>query len=124
MFFRFFNIPASFQSYINKILAKKLNIFVIVYLDNIFFYTKDPSQPYVNIIQWVLKELRKKNLFASLKKCHFHKDKIRFLGYILSAQRMQIEDKKIDKVKNWPELKFVQDIQVLLGFANFYFRFI
>ena len=30
------NAPASFQRYINKILAKKLDIFVIVYLDDIF----------------------------------------------------------------------------------------
>ena len=35
------NIPASFQSYINKILAEKFNIFEINYLDNIFIYTKD-----------------------------------------------------------------------------------
>lgn len=34
------NAPASFQGYINKILANKLNIFVIVYLDNILIYTK------------------------------------------------------------------------------------
>ena len=41
------NAPASFQSYIKKILAKKLDIFVIVYLDDIFIYTKDPSQGYI-----------------------------------------------------------------------------
>ena len=35
------NASASFQSYINKIPAKKLDIFVIIYLDNIFIYTKD-----------------------------------------------------------------------------------
>ena len=35
------NAPASFQGYINKILAKKLDIFVILYLDDIFIYTKD-----------------------------------------------------------------------------------
>ena len=43
MLFRLFNVPASFQSYINKILVKKINIIVIVYLDNIFIYNKDPS---------------------------------------------------------------------------------
>ena len=32
------NAPASSWGYINKILAKKLDIFVIVDLDNIFFY--------------------------------------------------------------------------------------
>ena len=41
MFFRLSKEPASFQGYINKILAKKLDIFVIVYLDNILLYTKD-----------------------------------------------------------------------------------
>ena len=35
------NTPASFQGYINRILAEKLNIFVIVYLDDIFIYTED-----------------------------------------------------------------------------------
>ena len=34
---------ASFQDYINKILAEKLDIFVIVYLDNILIYTEDPG---------------------------------------------------------------------------------
>ena len=43
MLFGLSNVPASFQGYINKILAKKLNIFVIIYLDNIFIYTEDPG---------------------------------------------------------------------------------
>ena len=34
--FRLSNAPTSFYGYINKILAKKLDIFVIVYLDDIF----------------------------------------------------------------------------------------
>ena len=38
------NAPASFQSYINKILAEKLDIFVIVSLNNTFIYTKDQGQ--------------------------------------------------------------------------------
>ena len=43
MLFGLSNTLTSFQKYINKILAEKLNIFIIVYLDNIFIYTKDPS---------------------------------------------------------------------------------
>ncbi len=35
------NAPASFQGYINKILIEKLDIFVVVYLDDILIYTKD-----------------------------------------------------------------------------------
>ena len=36
--FELTNVLANFQRYINKILAKKLDIFVTVYLDNIFIY--------------------------------------------------------------------------------------
>ncbi len=45
--FRLTNAPAIFQDYINKILAKKLDIFVIVYLDDILFYTKNKSKKHI-----------------------------------------------------------------------------
>ena len=50
MLFRLSNILASFQGYINKILAKKLNIFLIVYLDNIFIYIKNLGQAHIDAI--------------------------------------------------------------------------
>ena len=43
MFFGFFNALTTFQRYINKILAEKLNIFVIVYLNNILIYIENLS---------------------------------------------------------------------------------
>ena len=45
------NAPASFQGYINKILAEKLDIFVIVYLDDILIYTKDLGQAHINAVR-------------------------------------------------------------------------
>ena len=50
MLFGLFNTLATFQRYINKILAKKLDVFVIIYLDNILIYIKDPGQLYVETI--------------------------------------------------------------------------
>lgn len=35
-----------------------------------------------------------------------------------------MEDERIEAVETWPEPKSVQDIQVFIGFANFYRRFI
>ena len=72
----------------------------------------------------VMDLLRKIALFAKLKKCWFHQDKVWFLGYIILAYRIKIEDKQIKAVKNWPKPKLVQDIQVFIGFANFYQHFI
>ena len=64
--FELSNIPASFQGYINKILAKNFDIFLIVYLNDIIIYIKDQSQDQVEAIQDFLK---KNGLFANLKKC-------------------------------------------------------
>ena len=35
-----------------------------------------------------------------------------------------MEAEQIEVIRKWPELKSVQDIQVFLGFANFYRQFI
>ena len=71
------NVLTSFQGYINKILAEKVDIFIIVYLDDIFIYIEDLGQAYINTVQWVLEKLKKNSLFINLKKCCFHIDKFR-----------------------------------------------
>ena len=95
------NAPASFQGYINKILAKKLDVFDIVYLDNILIYTEDEGQGHVEAVWWVLDLLRKNGFFANLKKCWFHWDEFPILRYIVSAQGPQIKDERIEAVINW-----------------------
>ena len=45
-----FNALATFQRYVNKILAEKLNIFNIVYLDDILIYNEDPGKPHVEAV--------------------------------------------------------------------------
>ena len=47
MLFGLTNAPVSFQRYINKIFTEKLNIFVIVYLDDIWIYTDDNGNGHV-----------------------------------------------------------------------------
>ena len=49
--FGLFNAPVIFQGYVNKILTEKLDIFIIVYLEDILIYTEDPSQPYVEAVR-------------------------------------------------------------------------
>ena len=94
------NVLPSFQGYINKILVKKLDIFAIIYFDDILIYMKNLDKAHVNAVWWVLEELRKNSLFANLKKCRSQKNKDRFLKYVVSALRVQIKDKRIDVRKN------------------------
>lgn len=42
--------PINFQNYINKILAEKHDMFVVIYLDNILIYTENSGQPHVKVV--------------------------------------------------------------------------
>ena len=44
------NALIRFQEYVNKILAEKLDIFIIMYLDDILIYTKDAGQVHVEAV--------------------------------------------------------------------------
>ena len=118
------NAPATFQGYISKILTEKLDIFIIVYLDDILIYTDDLGQLHVRAVHWVLDQLQKYSLFANLKQCCFYQNKVCFLGYVVSSKGINMEVERIEVVRKWPKPKSIQDIQVFLGFVNFYQQFI
>ncbi len=118
------NAPATFQAYINQALAEKLDVFCIVYLDDILIYTQDTGAKHVEAVKWVLDRLRQHGLFVNLQKCRFCTDEVHFLGYVIAPTGVRMEEERIQSVTNWPELKSLRDIQVFVGFANFYRRFI
>ena len=45
--FRLTTALATFKSYINKILVEKLDIFIIIYPDNIFIYIKSEKKEHI-----------------------------------------------------------------------------
>ena len=40
------------------------------------------------------------------------------------AQEVKIKDEEIEAIKNWPKPMLIRDIQIFIGFANFYQRLI
>ena len=99
MLFGLSNTTAIFQGYVNKILAEKLDIFVIIYLDDILIYIKDPGQLHAEAVCWILDQLQKYLLIAKLKKCHFYQDEVCFLEYVVSSKGINMEVKRIKIVK-------------------------
>ena len=54
------------------------------------------------------------------EKCEWHKSKINFPGYIISAVGVEMDQEKIKMVLEWDAPETIKDIQSFLGFANFY----
>jgi hypothetical protein len=91
------NTPAIFQAYINTALARLLDRFVVVYLDNILIYSKNIKE-YYNYIRKVLTKLRKNNLFYKLSKYKFNIPKVKFLSFIIRIKGIRADPKQIRSI--------------------------
>ena len=117
------NAPATFQAYINQALIGLVDVTCVVYLDDILIYSEDPSKHDDNVKE-VLQRLVDNSLYANEKKCEFDTDTVEFLGFIVGPEGIKMDQERVKSIKEWPEPKSFRDIQVFLGFANFYRRFI
>ena len=104
------NAPAMFQLYINKYFVEKLNVFCIVYLDDILIYASKKKAKHKEVVRWVSKQLRKYGFYANFKKCQFSTNEVHSLRYIVSPSGVHIEPKRIKSIKNWPEPQSIKEI--------------
>ena len=71
MLFKLINTPTMFQTYINNVLREHLDVFVMIYLDDILVYSKNEADHKVHIRK-ILKALEKVNLQIKSEKSQFH----------------------------------------------------
>ena len=116
------NSLAIFQTIINKILRVNKGK-VAAFVDDILVETKI-EKGHDEIIEKVLRRLKKNNLYIKPKKYIWKVRKIGFLGVIIGPNRIEIEKEKVDGVLSWPEPKNVKDNRKFLDLTNYYKRFI
>ena len=117
------NAPATFIRLMNNTLRECLDIFTVVYLDDILIYSESEEE-HVKHVKRILTLLKEANLLAKLEKCEFHVDRVEFLGYVITTEGISMDQAKVRSVLEWPTPSTVKEVQAFLGFANFYRRFI
>ena len=123
LFFDLTNAFATFQSFVNKILIERLNLTVIIYLNDIVIYFMNREQ-HIENVKWILSRLRDHKLFINMKKCKFFKNNIDFLDFVVFSKRVQMQQNKIDVIQKWSASRNVSEILKFLELCNFYRRFI
>ena len=78
----------------DDILQPFTNYFVVVYLDDIFIYSKTWVE-HLQYIQQVLHTLRQHKLYSNLEKCSFDMDRVQYLGYIVYQHGVYVDPYKI-----------------------------
>ena len=117
------NGPATWQAYINNVLRKFLDVFVVVYLDDIVVYSKT-KEDHIRHVRQVFQTMKNAKLQIHPGKTIFHAQRIYFLEYIITDNGMEIDPDKVKAIREWPTPTLVKGILLFLGFARFYQKFV
>jgi hypothetical protein len=117
------NAPAIFQQMMQTVFSDILNIFVIIYLDDILIFSMDIDSHRAHVAA-VLTRLRTHSLYAKLSKCAFDQDNVEFLGHSISSAGISPLPEKVSSVVSWPTPTCLTELQSFIGFCNYYRRFI
>ncbi|SPC67775.1 related to Gag-pol polyprotein [Ustilago sp. UG-2017b] len=113
----------AFRPMTNDTFKDMLDRSLIIYLDDLLIYSSTLEQ-HQGHVSAVLARLRQAGLYAKAEKCQFSTSQTEFLGFVVSDQGVSMDPSKTEVITNWPVPKSTHDVQVFLGFCNFYRKFI
>ena len=88
----------------------------------LIYTSKD--EDHASHVLWVLKHLHKRGLQVDIDKCKFNTTRVKYLGMIVTTNGIEMNTKKIEAIQKWKAPLLVKNMQVFLGFINFYWQFI
>ncbi len=71
----------------------------------------------------VLEAASSHKLYLKAEKCKFEREQVEYLGLIISHDWVVMDLVKVAAVTEWPCLRDRKEVQLFLGFVNFYQRF-
>ena len=57
-------------------------------------------------------------MYAKLRKCDFYRDRIQYLGHIISEEGISVDPEKIEAIMNWPTPRNVTDVRSFMGLTG------
>ena len=67
--------------------------------------------------------MREHKLYDKFSKCEFFKDKIQYLGHVISKEGISVDPDKIKAIMEWHVPKDVLDVWSFMGITGYYQKF-
>ena len=117
------NSGASFQRLMGHILRGLEYRFALIYIDDIIIFSRSVEEHLVHLEE-VFRRLRQANVKLNPKKCSFVKQKVEYLGHVVTPEGVSPNPDKVRVVQEFPTPTNLKELRNLLGLANYYRRFV
>uniref|UniRef100_A0A0K8TJV5 RNA-directed DNA polymerase n=1 Tax=Lygus hesperus TaxID=30085 RepID=A0A0K8TJV5_LYGHE len=118
------NAPATFQRAMNRLLhALVRKGRVRVYQDDV----RVDAATFEEMLDWLRKVFlvcRTNGLQLNAKKCELFRRSIPYLGYVISAEGVQTDPTKIERVATWPTPTSAKEVHGFVQFCSYYRPFV
>ncbi|GFY14968.1 retrovirus-related Pol polyprotein from transposon 17.6 [Trichonephila clavipes] len=117
-----FRGDAKFPKAIDIILKPVVGCFVSVYMDDVI--TSTSFNEHLDHLNQVFTLLRDAGLTLNKEKCHFARDKLKYLGLVISKERIETDNSKVKAITQMKPPKNSKEVSKFLGMAGWYQKFI
>ena len=113
------NAPAVFQRTMEHVLRDIVGVFVLIYIDDIVVFSRNPED-HADHLRQVLERLRRAGLRTKPSKCHIGQEEVRLLGYVINADGIKSDPEKTRAIANMRPPQDVKEVRSFLGTTGYY----
>lgn len=117
------NSPATWQRLMDVILGSDLEPCVFFYLDDVIIVTEN-FEKHLEILEEVFRRLHEAGLTVSRDKCQFCRSEMRYLGYVVNSNGLQVDPEKVKAMVEIAIPRNVKHVRSIVGTFSWYRRFI
>ena len=121
--FGLMNAGATFQRAMDIEFSEEIGHFIVIYLDDITFYSKT-NKEHLKHMRKVFEKCRKFGLSLNPKKTIFGLQEGKLLGHIISEKGINIDPQRVEGILQITHPRNSKELQSFIGKINFLRRFI
>jgi RNase H-like domain found in reverse transcriptase/Reverse transcriptase (RNA-dependent DNA polymerase) len=129
MLFGLTNSPATFQQLTDRTLKpvkdKYSSNVCHGYMDDYLVATHNDPAFHREVMNFLLEQVAKQDLYLKLSKCEFEQTEVEYLGVVIKDGTIHIDPTKRNTLKTWPrQLSTIKEVRSMLGILGFQQQFI
>lgn len=97
--------------------------FALIYIDDIIIFSKSVEEHLIHLEE-VFRRLREANVKLNPKECSSVKQKVEYLGHVVTPVVLCPIPRKEHVVRDFPLPKSLKDLRTFMGLANYYRHFV